>query len=157
MKCRIQIRLTESNYWEKKIPYSLGKKHQNPDTAYVNILSTSSHSDMLCPPPSPPFFSLSLYYLPLLFGPGTQVLGNFLSLSFFLPIGFSYLRFYFSPIFLHFFASFSSSCCVCYMCGRKRWLFPPYYHQWGLIYDSHGVESPIKSLFTVKRQDHQKQ
>lgn len=43
------------------------------------------------------------------------------------------------------------------MCGKNRRLFPLHCHQWGLIYDTHRVESPIKSLFTVKRRDHQKQ
>lgn len=52
------------------------------------------------------------------------------------------------------FPSLSFSHCIC---RKNRWLFPLHCHQWGLIYDAHRVETPIKSLFTVKRQDHQKQ
>lgn len=53
MKCRIQIRLTESNYWRRKIPIQ----------SMWTFLSTSSHSDVLRPPLSP--LSFSLYYFPL--------------------------------------------------------------------------------------------
>lgn len=108
-----------------------------------------------------PHLSLSLYYPSFLFLTGTQVLGNFLFLSICLPIGVSYLTFYLcaplSLLSLYSFPPLSFSPSVCYMCGKNRWLFPLRCHQWGLIYDAHRVENPIKSLFTVKRQDHQKQ
>lgn len=64
MKCRIQIRLTESNYWEKKIASSLGKKYQNRDTDYTNVLSTSLHLYKLSPLL---VLSLSFYYAPFFF------------------------------------------------------------------------------------------
>lgn len=48
-------------------------------------------------------------------------------------------------------------CVLCYTCIKNEWLFSLRCHQWGLIYEAHRLERPIKSLFTVKRQDHPKQ
>lgn len=109
----------------------------------MNVLS-ASRSYVQCPSP------LFLFIIPFfLFPTGTRLFfpGNFqclLSLTSLTPFHlFLPLSFFISPY-------------VCNMCAKNRWLFPLHYRQWDLIYDAHRVERPIKTLFTVKRQDHQK-
>lgn len=158
MKCRIQIRPTEGNYWRRKIPYSLGKKASK---SRYSVCECFTHflSPYVLLSPSPLSFCLCYSILLFLFFlTGTQVLVNFHFLSICLTMGVSYLTFYpsasFSFLSLYSFPSLSFCPCVCYMRGKNRWLFPLHCHQRGLIYDSHRVESHIKSLFTVKWQDH---
>lgn len=145
MKCRIQIRLTESNYWGSKIPSSfLWEKEK------IQIQCTWTFYPLLVIHVCSlhlPRLPLSLYYPSFLFLHGTQVLGNslFLSICLIFPASLSLPSFSFSP------------CVWVCVCWKNRWLFPLHCHQWGLIYDAHPAKSPIKSLFTVERQDHQKQ
>lgn len=143
MKCRIQIRLTESNYFGNKLSCSLGKKklrngkkNPNPKMKHMHILSPPCHSYKLCAA-----LVLSMFVVPLFFfsHQKTSLFLWFVSLSLSL--------FRCTCFFLALFSSFISlstflSLCLLNLQKKKRRL---YIAKSGVEYVLH-VECNIKTL-----------
>lgn len=144
MKCRIQISLAESNYWEWKIPLLCGDKSAQiqMQCRWMFYLPLSGPSLPL-PPYHRSFLSsnetLAVILIALLFVSSLLLSHSFLSFS-------VSLAFFLPPL-----CSFFTSLRACHMRTKNGRLFPLHYHRRNLIYGAHRVERPIKSLFTVKQ------